>query len=399
MRDVIVIGAGIVGLAVAREVLIRAPHASVLVLEAADDVATGQSGHNSGVVHAGIYYPPGSLKAKLARAGTRAVEEFAQDHDIGLRRIGKLLVATSRLESDRLTAIAARAWENHVETRHISASELNELEPRITGHSGLLSPRTSIVDYVAMCRAMRNEIEQRGGQVRTRSHVRRIDETAGHVRASTETGEYTSRILVACAGTQADRVARLGGLPVDFRIIPFRGEYYQLPPAMSDVVDHLIYPVPDPALPFLGVHLSPTTGGRVTVGPSAVLGLARSQGRRRIVPRDVASTLTFPGFWRFAGKNISAGISELRSAVLKSAYARRVQKYCPEIVPEDLRPYPAGTRAQAMLRSGRLVEDFLVRTSTRQVHVCNAPSPAATAAIPIAEMIFTAHLGHRPPFG
>ena len=241
-------------------------------------------------------------------------------------------------------------------------------------------------DLVA--REMARQVTELGGRVVTRSQVREIDERADAVVVSTDTGEYRGRRLVACAGLQADRVARLGGLDVDFRIVPFRGEYYQLPRDRSDVVSHLIYPVPDPALPFLGVHLSPTVDGRVTVGPNAVLGLARERyPRGSLDPRDVASYATFPGMWRFARRNVRAGVAELRASLDRRRYLELVRKYCPSIELDELLPYPAGIRAQALLRDGTAVDDFLFRATQRQLHVCNAPSPAATSAIPIARLI------------
>jgi L-2-hydroxyglutarate oxidase len=391
MEDLVVIGAGIVGLATAREVLRRRPGAAVLVLEKADDIASAQTGHNSGVIHAGLYYAPGSLKARLCRAGQRATNEFCDEHAIPYKTIGKLVVATDEVEVDRMERLAVRGAENGIELERIDGGRLAEMEPNVRGQAALLSPATGVVDFREVARAMARDIEELGGRVITRSQVRSIREIAGpsgEVVVGTDTGEYRTRKLVACAGLQADRIAAMGGLPVDFQVIPFRGEYYQLPHDRSDVVQRLIYPVPDPGLPFLGVHLSPTIDGRITVGPNAVLGFSRERHPRgSVTARDVAQYLTFPGMWRFARSNIRTGVDEMRSSLFPRGYLELVRKYCPGLRLEDLRPYPAGIRAQAIMRDGTSVEDFLLRSTERQLHVCNAPSPAATSAIPIAGLI------------
>ncbi|MFD2797220.1 L-2-hydroxyglutarate oxidase [Promicromonospora vindobonensis] len=391
MEDLVVIGAGIVGLATAREVLRRRPGAGVLVLEKADDIASAQTGHNSGVIHAGLYYAPGSLKARLCRAGQRATKEFCDEHAIPYKTIGKLVVATDEVEVDRMERLAVRGAENGIELERIDGGRLAEMEPNVRGQAALLSPATGVVDFREVARAMARDVAELGGRVITRSQVRSIREVAGpsgEVVVGSDTGEYRTRKLVACAGLQADRIAAMGGLAVDFQVIPFRGEYYQLPHDRSDVVQRLIYPVPDPGLPFLGVHLSPTIDGRITVGPNAVLGFSRERHPRgSVTARDVAEYLTFPGMWRFAKSNIRTGVDEMRSSLFPQGYLELVRKYCPELRLEDLRPYPAGIRAQAIMRDGTSVEDFLLRSTERQLHVCNAPSPAATSAIPIAGLI------------
>lgn len=384
----IVIGAGIVGLATAREALLRHPGSDVVVLDKAAEVATAQTGHNSGVIHAGIYYAPGSLKAWLCRAGERQTKEFCDEHGVSYRSIGKLVVATSAAELDRMDHLAARAAANGLDLRRIEAGELRHLEPHVRGLGALLSPTTGITDFHRIARAMAQQVTDLGGRVITGATVREIAERPDGVVVSTEHGEYRSTHLVGCAGLQADRVARMGGLEVDFRIVPFRGEYYQLPARRSGLVNHLIYPVPDPGLPFLGIHLSPTIDGRVTVGPNAVLGLAREGYRRGAVrPRDVASYLTFPGMWRFAARHARTGITEMANSLSRRRYLDLVRHYCPGIEREELLPHPAGIRAQALLRDGSPVDDFLLRRTARQLHVCNAPSPAATSAIPIGRLL------------
>lgn len=388
MEDVIVVGGGIVGLATARAVLRARPGARVVVLEKADDIATAQTGHNSGVIHAGLYYAPGSLKARLCRAGEVATKRFCDARGIPYRTIGKLVVATDDVEVGRLRALEGRAAQNGIPLEPVSAGRLRDLEPRVVGRAALLSPLTGIVDYREVSRGLAAEVREAGGRVVVRAQVRGITESTADrcVHIESDLGPLRTRVLVACAGLQADRVARLGGLDVDFRIVPFRGEYYQLPAALNDLVTRLVYPVPDPALPFLGVHLTPMIDGRVTVGPNAVLGLAREgypKGSVRL--QDVASYLTFPGLWRFAPGYLSTGVTELRNSLLKSGYLGLVHKYCPSVTLDDLLPFPAGIRAQAIGRDGSSVEDFLLRRTERQLHVCNAPSPAATSALPIGQ--------------
>lgn len=398
MEDYLVVGAGIVGLATARALLLRRPGSGVVVLDKADDVATAQTGHNSGVIHAGIYYAPGSLKARLCRAGERATKDFCDANGVPYRTIGKLVVATDRLELTRLQALEGWAVQNGLDLERVGPDRLRELEPHVRGVGALLSRSTGVVDFREVARAMANEVRALGGRVVTRSEVRRIAEHdgagGGEVVVAADTGDFRARRLVVCGGLQADRLARLGGLDVDFRIVPFRGEYYQLPADRSGLVQRLIYPVPDPALPFLGVHLSPTIDGRTTVGPNAVLGFAREGYRRGSFRlRDTAAFAAYPGMWQFARRNARTGITEMRDSVFRAGYLRAVQKYCPEVTMADLRPYPAGIRAQAIRRDGTAVEDFLVRSTERQLHVCNAPSPAATSAIPIGEMVAARVLG------
>jgi len=390
VEDYLVVGAGIVGLATARALLLSRPGSKVLVLEKADDVATAQTGHNSGVIHAGIYYAPGSLKARLCRAGERATKDFCNLNDIRYETVGKLVVATDAVEMERLTRLGDRAAANGLELERLDEVRLRELEPHVRGVGALLSPTTGIVDFREVARALAGEIVAHGGRVITRSQVRGITELSGEVAVDSDSGDFHAQRLVACGGLQADRLAAMGGLDVDFRIVPFRGEYFQLPVSRAGLVERLIYPVPDPDLPFLGVHLSPTIDGRITVGPNAVLGLAREgypKGSVRL--RDVTAFATFPGFWRFARANIRTGVAEMRDSAFRSGYLRAVRKYCPELTLDDLRPYPAGIRAQAVTRDGTSVEDFMFRETKRQLHVCNAPSPAATSAIPIGEMIAT----------
>jgi len=398
VEDYVIVGAGIVGLATARALLLKRPGSSVVVLDKADDIATAQTGHNSGVIHAGIYYAPGSLKARLCRAGERATKDFCDANSIRYKTVGKLVVATGDVELERMSRLGDRAAQNGHKLERVDIGRLRELEPHVRGAGALLSSATGIVDFREVARAMATEIVALGGRVVTRSQVRGITERpgskGGEVAVESDGGDFHARRLIACSGLQADRIAAMGGLDVDFRIVPFRGEYFQLPTSRAGLVERLIYPIPDPGLPFLGVHLSPTIDGRITVGPNAVLGLARegyAKGSFRL--RDLAAFAAFPGFWRFARANMHTGLAEMRDSAFRSGYLRAVRKYCPELTLDDLRPYPAGIRAQAITRDGTAVEDFLFRETERQLHVCNAPSPAATSAIPIGEMIATRVLG------
>jgi (S)-2-hydroxyglutarate dehydrogenase len=399
VENYVVVGAGIVGLATARDLLLRRPGSNLVVLEKADDVATAQTGHNSGVIHAGIYYAPGSLKARLCRAGERATKDFCDATGIRFETVGKLVVATDDVELEGMARLADRATQNGLTLERLDAGRLRELEPNVRGRGALLSPATGIVDFREVARAMAAEIVALGGRVVTRSRVRGITENpgaqGGHVLVESDGGDFRARRLVVCGGLQADRLAAMGGLDVDFQIVPFRGEYFQLPVSRAGLVKRLIYPVPNPDLPFLGVHLSPTIDGRITVGPNAVLGFSREgypKGSVRV--RDVAAFATFPGFWRFARANVRTGVAEMRDSAFRSGYLRAVARYCPDLRLADLRPYPAGIRAQAIMRDGTPVEDFLFRETERQLHVCNAPSPAATSAIPIGDMIATRVLGN-----
>ena len=386
--DYCVIGGGIVGLATALELLGRRPGASLVLLEKEAAVARHQTGHNSGVIHAGVYYAPGSLKAELCREGAIATKAFCREHAIRFEVCGKLLVATTAGELKRMAALEARAGENGIAVTRLSAAELRTQEPNIAGLGALKVASTGIADYPAICRKMAALVVERGGEIRLSTSVTGIRETGPGIEIDTPAGAITAEKLVACAGLQSDRLAEMAGFATDFAIVPFRGEYYVLPPEKSAIIKHLIYPLPDPALPFLGIHLTRMIDGRVTVGPNAVLGFAREGYAKGSVDlADVKTMARFPGFWRVMKKHLRTGIGEMRNSVWRSGYLAECQKYCPSLRIEDLEPYPAGIRAQAVRRSGELIHDFLMLQSPRSLHVCNAPSPAATSAIPIARMI------------
>jgi L-2-hydroxyglutarate oxidase len=386
--DYCIIGGGIVGLATAMALLEQRPGASLLILEKEASLGRHQTGHNSGVIHAGIYYAPGSLKAELCKRGAQATKDFCSEHGIAFEVCGKLLVASNDLEVQRMQALYERSQQNGLKVERLDAAALAEREPNIVGKGALFLDATGIVDYTQVCNAMAKVIRQAGGEVHLSTSVRAIQEHADHVAIGTDSHTWRARQLVACAGLQSDRLARLAGVKIDHQIIPFRGEYYRLPASKNQIVNHLIYPIPDPELPFLGVHLTRMIDGSVTVGPNAVLGFGRENYRKFSVNwRDVAEYASFPGFWKTIWNNLGSGTTEMKNSLFKRGYLEQCRKYCPSLEVSDLLPYEAGIRAQAVMRDGTLVHDFLFAETPRMVHVCNAPSPAATSAIPIGQMI------------
>ncbi|MES1930537.1 hydroxyglutarate oxidase [Salinisphaera dokdonensis CL-ES53] len=388
MYDTIIIGGGIVGLATARELLQRRPGARVLVLEKEDQLAAHQTGHNSGVIHAGVYYAPGSMKARFCTAGNAATRAFCATHDIPFDIRGKLLVAADHRERPGLERLFERIGENGIERHWLDAGALAEHEPAVRGTAGILVPSSGIIDYRAVCRALAVDIEAAGGEIRCGCAVTGLAEYASEVVVETAAGVFHARELVACAGLMADRLVRMLDIEPDFIICPFRGEYYRLVASRHDIVRHLIYPVPNPDMPFLGVHLTPMIDGSITVGPNAVLATAREGYRKRdFNGRDLAEMLAFPGVRRMLGRHIRPGLVELKNALSKRGYLEQVRRYCPELTLDDLEPHPAGVRAQAVARDGTLIGDFRFIDTPRSLHVCNAPSPAATSALPIAAHI------------
>jgi L-2-hydroxyglutarate oxidase len=385
--EVVVVGGGIVGAATAWELTSRG-YGPVLVLEKENSVARHQTSHNSGVIHSGIYYQPGSFKAVMCREGAAATKDFAASHGIPVRNCGKLLVATNPRELERLSALEERAKVNSIDAETIDAAELCRREPHITGLGALFIRETAVTDFVAITAKLTQLVTEAGGELRTGVTVTGIEETTDAVTLTTNQGPVTARQVVFCAGLQSDRMARLSGLATDVRIVPFRGEYYDVVPQKADLVNTLIYPVPDPALPFLGVHLTLTVNGGLNVGPNAVLGLAREGYRKGSFNwGDVRDMATFAGMWRVARANVRVGGRELRNSLWKRGYLKECRKYCPELTLDDLTPREAGIRAQAVMRDGSFVHDFLVRRTDRTLHVLNAPSPAATSALPIAQHV------------
>jgi L-2-hydroxyglutarate oxidase len=332
-----------------------------------------------------VYYPPGSLKARFCRDGSRDTRAFCERHGIKYDVCGKLLVATDEREIGRLNELEARARANDLDVERIAARALHDREPRIRGVGALLVKSTAIVDYREITHAMASDLVRHGADLRFDWPVTAIDERSDRITVSGTSGSIEARVLVACAGVHADQLARACGLELDFRIVPFRGDYFRLPDARSNIVRHLIYPVPDPALPFLGIHLTRMTDGSVTVGPNAALALAREgYGRLSLDIYDVGEMLRFSGFRKVMWKYRQYAIDEAMSALSKRRYLEACRRYCPELTLDDLLPYRSGIRAQAVRADGTLVHDFLIEATPRSIHVCNAPSPAATSAIPIA---------------
>lgn len=388
MYDYLVIGGGIVGASTAMQLGEAYPDARIALIEKEDSLAAHQTGHNSGVIHAGVYYAPGSMKARFCRAGVEATVAFSRRHDIPVVQCGKMIVATEPEELPRMDALKARAEQNGLRIARLGPEELREREPNVRGRGALFVSVTGIADYPAITRAMGEVIAAQGGEVHLGAAVRRIQEDAGGVSVETDARSFRTRQLIVCGGLQADRLARMAGLAADFAIVPFRGEYYRLAPRHDRIVNSLIYPVPDPEVPFLGVHLTRMIGGFVTVGPNAVLGLAREGYRKTEVSlRDMAAMAGYAGFWRVMAKNLSHGLGEARNSLSLRRYLSLCQRYAPDLELSDLLPYPAGIRAQAVSHDGTLVHDFLIKQTSRMLHVCNAPSPAATSALPIGAHI------------
>lgn len=388
MYDFTVIGAGILGLSTAMQLGERFPHSRILVLEKENGPARHQTGHNSGVIHAGVYYPPGSLKAELCRAGNIATKRFCREHGIAFTECGKLLVATDAVEMRRMEALFTRSAENGIERYWWDQKELIAREPNVRGLAAIFVPSTAIVSYREIAGKMAAIVRERGGDIRYNSAVSAICEHEDALDIHCQSTQYHTRFLISCAGLQADRIVAMSGLSADFTICPFRGEYYLLPDTHHDIVRHLIYPIPDPAVPFLGVHLTRMIDGTVTVGPNAVLAMKREGYRKRDISlRELAAMLANPALRRVFREHLAHGLKEQRNSWFKRFYLREVRKYCPAITLHDLKAYPAGVRAQAVSAEGKLIDDFLWRQTPRSLHVCNAPSPAATSAIPIGARI------------
>lgn len=386
--DIAIIGGGIVGLSTAMT-LAAAGRASLVVLEAERELATHQTGHNSGVIHSGIYYKPGSAKARRCVAGREELYRFCQEHGVLHERCGKLIVATDEEELPRLQALEARGRENGLTgLRRLTPDEARQIEPHVACVAALAVPETGIVDYVAVAQVYARLAQERGAELRTGAALRGVVRQGSELVLESTAGTLRARQLVNCAGLQSDRVARLCGVEPEVRIVPFRGEYYQLAAARQHLVRHLIYPVPDPRFPFLGVHFTRMIRGGVEAGPNAVLALARHGYRwRDVSPRDLAALARFGGFWRMAGRHWRMGLAEMRRSLSKSAYVAALRRLIPEIQPDDVLPGGSGVRAQALDRAGNLVDDFCVQQSERMIHVLNAPSPAATASLAIGRWI------------
>jgi L-2-hydroxyglutarate oxidase len=385
MTRYVVIGGGIVGLATAYRLTKERPGAEVTVVEKERTVGAHQTGHNSGVIHAGVYYQPGSLKARLCAAGSRSMVEFCRAQGIPVEVCGKLIVATDESELPRLHALHERAEANGLPVTLLTSDQAREHEPHVSAVAALHVASTGIVDFGAVCRTLADLLEKSGATVRLGARVTGI--RPGLV-VQTTVGDLPADVLVNCAGLHADRVARLAGVRPPARIVPFRGDYYELRPDRRSLVRGLIYPVPDPQFPFLGVHLTRMIDGRVHAGPNAVLALAREgYGWSRIRPRDVLEAAAYPGLWRLARRHLRYGLAEVRRSLSRRLFAKSLARLVPEITPADLIRAGSGVRAQAIAPSGDLVDDFLIVAGDGQVHVLNAPSPAATSSLEIARHI------------
>jgi len=387
--DVIVIGAGLVGLATAMALLASRPGLRIAVLEKESSVGVHQSGHNSGVIHAGLYYQPGSLKARFCTAGRLAMMEFARAHQIPYRQTGKLVVATRDSELTRLASLAERGRANGLAVREIGAAEIAEIEPSVRGIRALHIPESGVIDYRQVAAAYAATVGQGGGQVRCRHGVRGLTRDAGGWVVETDAGPVRARAVVACAGLQADRIAAMTGQGrEEYRIVPFRGDYYTFRPAAADLVRGLVYPVPDPAFPFLGVHFTRGVDGTLHAGPNAVPALAREgYGRTAVNGRDLLDSLRFPGLRKLARTYARTGALEIWRDLVKPAYLAEMRRYIPQVSSGDISFGPSGIRAQCLSRSGALVDDFLIEEGDGVIHVLNAPSPAATASIVIGRHI------------
>ncbi|WP_250124073.1 L-2-hydroxyglutarate oxidase [Chroococcidiopsis sp. CCMEE 29] len=388
MYDFVIVGGGIVGLASAMALGKRYPDARVLVLEKENNWAYHQTGNNSGVIHSGIYYKPGSFKAKFCRDGSRSMVQFCQKYGIAYEVCGKVIIATEQKHLPLLENLHKRGLENGLDVRKISAEEVKEIEPHVSCLAGLRVTSTGIVDYKQVCQKYAELIKAQGGELCLNTKVEKIRETSAGQIIETNNGTFETRFAINCAGLHSDRVAKLGQVDPKAKIVPFRGEYYELKPEKRYLVKTLIYPVPNPAFPFLGVHFTRMIDGSVHAGPNAVLSLKREGYKKTDFDlRDFTEVITYPGFWKLAAKHADEGIQEIIRSFSKAAFVSSLQKLIPEVQVDDLVPTHAGVRAQALMNDGKLVDDFLIVEGRNAVHVCNAPSPAATSSLEIGKAI------------
>lgn len=388
MYDFAIIGGGIVGLSTGMTLGQQYPDAKILVLEKESRWAFHQTGNNSGVIHSGIYYKPGSFKAKFCRAGAESMVEFCQKHDIPHEVCGKVIIATEQHELPMLENLYKRGVENGIKVARITPEEVREIEPHVSCIAGVRVFSTGIADYKKVCQTYADLIREKGGDLRLNTRVDRIVDASHGKTLETNNGTFETRFVINCAGLHSDRVARMGKVDPEAKIVPFRGEYYELVPEKRHLVKGLIYPVPNPAFPFLGVHFTRMIDGTVHAGPNAVLSLKREGYHKTDFDlRDFAEVMTYPGFWKLASKHADEGIKEIIRSFSKAAFVRSLQRLIPEVQSEDLVPTHAGVRAQALMNDGKLVDDFLIVRGENSIHVCNAPSPAATSSLEIGKAI------------
>lgn len=386
--DIVIVGGGIIGAATAWQSQLMFPNKKIILLEKGSKAALHQTGRNSGVIHAGVYYPPGSLKSQYCIAGLRATIEFCQAQELPFLQCGKLIVATNTDEERRLHDLFTRSQQNDLDIERVSKTALKKIEPNICGTDAMLVRDTGITNYTKITERMLEIFQQLGGQVIFNQEVSAIEQLSKGLKLTTQGTEYIAGFMVNCGGLMSDRIIKMMGLKPDFQIVPFKGEYYRLAAHHNNIVNHLIYPVPDPNMPFLGVHLTRMIDGSVTVGPNAVLALAR-EGYQKMQMNltDTKELVQYKGFWKVIWRHKKSAYSELRNSLSKNGYLHQVRKYCPQIKLEDLQPYPCGIRAQAVSSGGELIHDFKFVDTDNSLHVGNAPSPAATSAIPIAKAI------------
>ena len=388
MYDFTIIGGGIVGLSTARTLSQNYPRAKIAVLEKESQWAFHQTGHNSGVIHSGIYYKPGGFKARFCRAGNHSMVQFCQQHNIDYDVCGKIIVAVEESELPLLENLYHRGLENGLKVRKINPAEVKEIEPHVRCLAALHVPSTGIVNYQQVSQKFADLIRLHGGDLFLNTEVVKIISTNKNQVIKTTQGEFTTRFIINCAGLHSDRVAKLGKANPKAKIVPFRGEYYELKSDKRSLVNTLIYPVPNPAFPFLGVNFTKMIDGSVHAGPNAVLSFKREGYQKTDFDlKDFAEVMTYPGFWKLAVRHSDEGIQEIIRSISKAAFVRSLQRLIPEVQSEDLVPIHAGVRAQALRKDGRLVDDFLIVSYQNSVHVCNAPSPAATSAIEIGKAI------------
>ncbi|MDN4526433.1 L-2-hydroxyglutarate oxidase [Fictibacillus fluitans] len=388
MYDFIIVGGGIVGLSVGMALYERFEHAKVLLIEKEPQVALHQTGHNSGVIHSGIYYKPGSFKAQFAREGSQSMTAFCKKHNIEHDICGKVIVATKKEELNLLNNLYERSTENQLKTRLIDQDELMEIEPHVNGLAAIHVPVAGIVNYKQVSEKFAEIIQNHGGTIQLGTKVEKVTEAKDEVMVETDKGTFRARLMINCAGLHSDRVAMASGYKTDMKIVPFRGEYYKLKPEKRHLVKNLIYPVPNPDFPFLGVHFTRMIGGEVEAGPNAVLSFKREGYRKTdFSVKDFAEVMGYSGFWKLASRYMKEGMNEMARSFSKARFVESLQTLIPEIQESDLVPAPAGVRAQALTSDGKLVDDFHIIAGKQTIHVCNAPSPAATASIEIGKEV------------
>jgi L-2-hydroxyglutarate oxidase len=388
--DFAIVGGGIVGLSTGMALYQRFPNAKVVVIEKEAAVANHQTGHNSGVIHSGIYYKPGSFKARFARQGSKSMTEFCRMHGIDHDICGKVIVATKPEELPLLDDLYSRGLQNELAIQRINVEELKEIEPHVNGLGAIRVPQAGIVNYRQVSEKMADIIRSNGGEIKLNTKVEKIDEDSDEVIIATNNGTIKARIVINCAGLHSDRIAAAAGYKTDMKIVPFRGEYFKLKPEKRFLVNHLIYPVPNPKFPFLGVHFTRMISGEVDAGPNAVLSFKREGYKKTdFNAKDLTEVLSYKGFWKLASKFMKEGMDEYVRSFSKKQFTKSLQELIPEIQEDDLIPAPAGVRAQALQDDGNMVDDFHIIMGKRTIHVCNAPSPAATASIEIGKEVVT----------